>query len=167
MKYKSLSSLGYPDYEISEIGEVFGPRGKIRIFRSGNGLYPTVVLSQNRKQKQFRLHVLLALMFIPNPENLPEVNHKDGDKENYALSNLEWVTHKQNITHAVKTGLLTPPKGEIHSCAKLTKEQVQQIRKEYIKGSTTHGSVALGKKYNIHSTMILRIVHNKNWEIYD
>jgi hypothetical protein len=51
------------------------------------------------------IHRILAILFIPNPDNLPMVNHKDGNKHNYSLDNLEWVTGKQNSEHAIATGL--------------------------------------------------------------
>jgi hypothetical protein len=51
------------------------------------------------------LHRLVAAAFIPNPNGLPEVNHKDGDKSNNCVSNLEWSTHKNNMRHARKNNL--------------------------------------------------------------
>ena len=58
------------------------------------------------------LHRIVALAFIPNPENKPQVNHKDGDKHNNCASNLEWVTAKENAIHAYRTGLLDQAIGE-------------------------------------------------------
>lgn len=69
--------------------------------------YPCITLRNDEgKRKTFKVHRLLAELFIPNPDNKPEVNHKDGDKCNNELSNLEWVTHSENIQHAWDTGLL-------------------------------------------------------------
>lgn len=67
--------------------------------------YVYVCLFKNNRQKTFRVNRLVALMFIPNPENKPEVNHKDGNKLNNCVSNLEWNTTKENIEHAYRTGL--------------------------------------------------------------
>ena len=60
------------------------------------------------------LHRLLAITFIPNPNGYRDVNHKDGDKLNNTLDNLEWCTHKDNIQHAVKAGLWGNRSGEKH-----------------------------------------------------
>lgn len=55
-------------------------------------------------RKKYKLHRLVAKYFIPNPDNLPQVNHKDCNKENNTVENLEWVTNKENYEHALKTG---------------------------------------------------------------
>ena len=67
--------------------------------------YLRVILSLNGKQKIYLVHRLVAKAFIPNPENKLEVNHKDGNKENNHVDNLEWVTSKENVKHAYKMGL--------------------------------------------------------------
>lgn len=86
--------------------------------------YQTVMLSVNRKYKHFKTHRLVAIAFIPNPKNLPEVNHIDGVKTNNQRVNLEWVTSSQNKRHAAKIGLTHPARnlsfcsGEKHHNAK-------------------------------------------------
>lgn len=69
-----------------------------------NGYY-TVRLSKDGKGVNYLLHRLLAIAFIPNPDNLPIINHKDGNKLNINLDNLEWSTYKDNNEHAIETGL--------------------------------------------------------------
>ena len=70
--------------------------------------YKGVVLSKNGKPTSFLIHRLVAQSFIPNPHNLPQVNHIDGDKTNNRVENLEWVTPQQNVRHAFDTGLKKP-----------------------------------------------------------
>lgn len=67
--------------------------------------YYFVVLSKNSIRKNVRIHRLVAQAFIPNPNNLPQVNHKDGNKLNNCVNNLEWCTNSYNISHAIKNGL--------------------------------------------------------------
>lgn len=67
--------------------------------------YIRVALSKGNKAKHLYIHRLVAEAFISNPKNLPEVNHKDGNKTNNCVDNLEWVTRKENMNHAQQTGL--------------------------------------------------------------
>ncbi len=67
--------------------------------------YPCVNLAKNNKHYVARIHRLIAETFINNPESKPQVNHKDGNKLNYSISNLEWVTRSENVRHAFQSGL--------------------------------------------------------------
>lgn len=89
----------------------------LRKLQTGKG-YHSVILFLNGESKQFKVHRLVATAFIPNPNNLPQVNHKDGDKTNNHVSNLEWCTQSENMTHAFNTGLNAPLKGKHHYSAR-------------------------------------------------
>ena len=86
------------NYEISNLGNVRNKKTKriLKPFTTSNN-YLKVKLSKNNKQIDYFVHRLVAQAFIPNPNNYPEVNHKDENKLNNALSNLEFLTHKENI----------------------------------------------------------------------
>ena len=70
--------------------------------------YHKVDLYSNGKRTSVRVHRLVAEAFIPNPNELPQINHIDGNKENNNVKNLEWVNNSQNMIHAYRTGLATP-----------------------------------------------------------
>ncbi|MEE1050202.1 MAG: NUMOD4 domain-containing protein [Clostridia bacterium] len=67
--------------------------------------YHRIRVTIEREKKSYKVHREVANAFINNPDNLPQVNHKDGDKNNNSASNLEWVTNKENAHHAIKNGL--------------------------------------------------------------
>lgn len=70
--------------------------------------YPTIMLTDNHGKRNVEyIHVLMAVQYIPNPNNLPQVNHIDGNRNNFNIDNLEWVTRSENSQHAVDTGLTT------------------------------------------------------------
>ncbi|MDF2908773.1 MAG: hypothetical protein K0R34_4094 [Herbinix sp.] len=76
-------------------------------YTSRNRKYAVVTAYEDGKQKHFYVHRLVAEAFIPNPKNKPQVNHIDGKTRNNHMSNLEWVTARENVRHAYKTGLHT------------------------------------------------------------
>lgn len=97
-------------YEVSNTGKVrsmnYGGRGEVQEIRPwNNGGYYRVNLEIAKKKVNFLVHRLVAEAYLPNPERKPEVNHKDGNKHNNSVENLEWSTRKDNIDHADRTGL--------------------------------------------------------------
>ena len=102
MNWKKIEA--FPRYSISDTGSVRNDEtGKVlRPAKDSNG-YSFVILHLNNKKIHGYLHRLVATAFIPNPLNLPEVNHKDLNKSNNDVSNLEWVTRRENIIHRYKT----------------------------------------------------------------
>lgn len=104
---RNLNFIGYPLYSITRKGEVFSNLSQ-RFLK--NSISPTtgryrVNLRNDEGVKTLNVHRLVALAFIPNPDNLPVVNHIDGNPLNNDVSNLEWTTHEGNSVHAVTTGL--------------------------------------------------------------
>lgn len=110
----------YDGYEVSQIGEIRSiDRCVIRSDTGTSVRFPGVVLVQaidncgylrtrvsvNGKQTTLKVHRVVAMAFIPNPDNLPQVNHIDGNKENNKSENLEWVNNSQNQLHAIDVGL--------------------------------------------------------------
>ena len=96
---------GFPDYLITSHGRVFSLKyGKMRELKSQINRYGylSVLFSKNGKQYRKTIHRLVAQAFIPNPENKPEINHIDEDKTNNHVSNLEWMTHKENVNHGTR-----------------------------------------------------------------
>lgn len=95
-------------YQISNLGNVKSVKKsklmKVDLHQDG---YNRLWLSKENKSKGFLLHRLIAIHFIPNPNNLPEVNHKDADKLNNSIDNLEWCTHSENMAHANSMGLIS------------------------------------------------------------
>ncbi len=89
----------YSNYQINHNGDVIRFGKKLKVRPSKNG-YARVLLCKDGKAKDFYIHRLVAETFIPNPNNKPTVNHKDGNKLNNTLSNLEWNTHSENALHS-------------------------------------------------------------------
>ena len=90
--------------------------------------YLAVTLCREGVCRYFVSHRLIAIAFIPNPENKETVNHMDGNKTNNNIDNLEWNTHTENAMHAVKNKLRVAPKGERSGMSKLTAGQAHRIR---------------------------------------
>ncbi|ADI23905.1 HNH endonuclease family protein [Enterococcus phage EFRM31] len=92
-------------YQVSNLGRVKSLKfGKERILKTGVDRYGyiSVNLYKNNKRKLCKVHRLVAQAFIPNHENKPQVNHIDEDKTNNMVSNLEWVTAKENVNHGTR-----------------------------------------------------------------
>lgn len=130
---------------------------------SVNGYHTVHIPLLDGSTKHFRVHRLVAKYFIPNPNNLPDVNHKDGNKNNNDVSNLEWCTAKYNIKHAINIGLWDSKYeiGEKNSNSKLTEAQVLEIPSLISNGLS---SSQIADRFGVSKTAINLIKRGKNWK---
>lgn len=153
------------NYEVSDLGRIRritpapGTRAG-RILKSvlDNGRYLSVSLYMNGKIEKVYVHLLVAEAFWGPPPNGFEVNHKDGIKTNPCLSNLEYVTHRGNVDHAVANGLTL--KGTRNGCCKLSPKQVLEIR-ELVRTGVAARVVA--DKFGITYSYVGNIVAGRKW----
>lgn len=101
------------------------------------------------------------MAFLENPENLPEVNHKDGNKKNNCVTNLEWCTGEYNLNHDWSNGLINGLKGEKNGRSKLNDSQILEIREKFKNGEKI---AKISRDYNVSWTLIKFIVTGKNWK---
>jgi hypothetical protein len=131
---------------------------KLRVAKNG---YARIGLFNGKKQISFPVHRLVAVAFIsPQPSPQHQINHKDGNKLNNYVGNLEWCTHAENTYHAIKTGLRYNI-GQFHGNASLKKTQVKTIKILLAKKSMTQRRIA--KYFNVCLATINHISTGRGW----
>ena len=168
MSEKWLPVVGYEGwYDISDRGAVKRMKEECNTFvgkvlkpiATGLG-YRQVVLYKNGIGHRYLVHRLVMATFIgPSPIG-KEVNHKDGDKANNHLKNLEYVTRSENVVHAINMGLCHNVRGEAHGRAKLAEEDVHEIRRLLAKGIT---QASIAAQFNISRGAINDIARGATW----
>lgn len=124
-------------------------------------LYRGVSLVVNGKQRLYYIHRLIASTFIPNPLNKPEVNHKDGDKSNNKVKNLEWSTASENQIHAFFNGLQKSRKGSKHHNTKIDEDVAREICDYILYTSLTLRQIA--KELNTSHNIVSKINKGQRW----
>lgn len=157
-------------YEVSSLGRVRGLNRQV--WHKGNNCFHHVsgqILRQYPVSKEYPylkvhlvkdgvhkngiIHRLVTEAFIPQVIGKPHINHKDGNKFNNTVENLEWVNQTENLAHSLVNG--------IHHSVKLNLKQVEEIRERYKKGGISQR--ALGKEYGVGQDTISRVVSGKTW----
>lgn len=170
-------------YQVSNMGKI---RSLTRVVIDKNGIqknikgktlklstttqgYKAVVFKKDGKNKNFRVHRLVAQAFIKNYESKPYVNHIDGNKKNNKASNLEWCTNSENMKHAFAIGLKVPSnpnkngkrQGSLHSLSKLSDIEVMEIRRKYKDGASLS---LLSEDFHVTKENVSSIVRGDTWK---
>ena len=151
-------------YQVSDLGNVKAIERVVKFGCAYRTIKPKILIPVNIHGYYYvhvgyreAVHRLVAMAFIPNPENKPQVNHKDGVKSNNVVNNLEWCTSIDNNIHAYNTGLSV--RGERHPSSKLIAEDIFEIRK--LKGLPL---IKLSEKFGVSKMCISKIQNNKMWK---
>ena len=158
--------IGYEGlYQVSNFGNVkslgneFSRKERLLKLSPQSKGYLTVVLQKNATRKMILVHRLVSEHFIDNPEYKLQVNHLNGDKTDNVIENLEWVSHRENLDHAIKNNLTL--KGEENRNSKLKDVDVIKIHSMLQNGITTK---ELSETYNVSYSTIDGIRTNRYWK---
>jgi len=168
--------LGYPGYRVGANGTVWSCRGRpgrngivpvlsntwrqLRPAVNEHGYHQVRLSSADLTPHDFRVHQLVARAFVPNPHQRGEINHKNGDKTDNSASNLEWTTRSENVRHALRTGLIKPTHGEQRHNAKLTTQDVFEVRRLRRSGRTL---ASLARQFGVSITGVWNILNGRSW----
>jgi NUMOD4 motif/HNH endonuclease len=158
--------IGYEGrYQVSNLGRVKSfANSKERILKPGtnNKGYLYVGLWKNSKAKNFLVHRLVAMHFIPNPLNKEQVNHSDGDKRNNFVSNLEWNSFRENYNHALRNKLM--PEDRHGSSRLFTDEEVRTYRRLYLKDKKEFSAKNIALYINANHKTLNQIIRGKTYK---
>ena len=157
---------GFEDYYVDTEGRVWTNKSgemKERKLRKDKDGYSLVTLYvKGNGKKTAKVHRLVAKTFLDNPDNYPQVNHKNGIKSDNRLENLEWCSVSKNNKHAYDTGLriARDMKGSKHPSAKLKEENIPVIRQRLANGEHP---ADIAKDYSVRVSTIKNIKYEKSW----
>lgn len=163
---------GFSNYEVSSSGRVrsidhFDSLGRKQIGKvlkpklDSRKHYLHVCLYKDGKSIPVNIHRLVATEFIENPNGYKEVNHKDEDKTNNAVSNLEWCTHKYNNNYGSKR---ESTRGANNPMSKITQDVAEFIKKHHLSCGGTMRNIELSKMFNLSPTHVCAVAHGRRWK---
>jgi predicted DNA binding protein len=156
-------------HEVSSEGRIRNTRtGTIyKLARNKKGYLQVCLTTGTRSSRQaIRVHRAVAETFLVKEHEEYVVNHKDGNKENNRVDNLEWCSLSENTLHAIRIGLIDTKKtaGERSGHTKFTKEQVEAIRAAYRPGDRLLGTRGIARITGVDHMTISRIVRREVWK---
>ena len=147
----------YKGYFVDEEGNVYSNKSgeikKMHPYKSATAPYLNIDLFQNGRKHKKQIHRLVGEAFIPNPENKPEIHHKDNNPENNNVSNLQWVTRKENLKYSYETA---SPVRNFRQCT-LFKGEEEIGKFKSIKEAARYAEANLGSK---RSMLEKHLIHN-------
>ncbi len=150
------------EYTITDKGEVFGKYGNRISLRPNTSGYASFTAGRKGHRINVAVHRLVAENFLPNPNKYSDVDHRDSNRMNAALENLEWVPHSENVKRAYARGNHDGrATGVKNPRAKLDDSLVTQMRIEYWFFSTS--VMTLSKKYNVPWSTVSHVVNGETW----
>jgi len=164
--------VGYEDlFSVSSDGQLFSKRTDkvLKQYRNKKGylVCATKIGGRLGVSVCFKLHRLVADAFIENEYDKPVVNHKDGDKTNNKVENLEWVSHRENTNHAYSNGLINVLKGCKKVNSKFSEDEIRFIRSKCIPRHPDYGMHALARKFGVSHCTISKIFYREYYKDVD
>lgn len=172
--------VGFEDYfQISNFGNIWSKRtNKIMaqsLSKTGYKQFSTTIGGRNGTYYCFKVHRLVADAFIEKPKELLDmvdkwvykkipVNHKDGNKLNNNVDNLEWCSYSQNSKHAVDNGLFVPVIGCHTYNSKFSEDEIRYIREVYKPFDKEFGARPLAKRFGVHHTVISKLARKVRYK---
>ena len=151
----------YFGYWVYSDGRIYGIKGKKFLSEKDNGIgYKGVGIFIDGIKKRTYVHRIVATVFILNPEDKPCVNHKDGNKANNCVDNLEWVSYKANCIHGLENKLIKS--GCSHARSSLSPSQIKEIR--HLRNNIGYKVKTLSKRFEVSDGVISGILRGKTYK---
>jgi hypothetical protein len=152
---------GFATYSVSDLGRVRGPRGWVlKQAINYRNSYHYVSLWAGGRQTSWNVHRIVLTSFVgPRPDGM-DGSHLNGDKADNSLANLRWETKSENMRRQTDHGTRRDQRGEKNSMAKLTADDVAEVRRQLIDGCT---QTAIARRYSVSSSLISMIHTGKIW----
>lgn len=169
MIWKNLVEEHFESYQISNTGLIRNSKGKIMKTNYEKHGYERLTLNCKGHSKTFKIHQLVANAFLEKPDWAEVVNHKDGNKKNNNLDNLEWTTYSENNSHAIQHGLKKIT-GISNPANKYDEEKIHDICRLLCQGNLMHKEIAQlvfgpleGKELSTKTKMVGQIKRKERW----
>lgn len=166
-EFRNMKVIGFSRYSVSNYGNVVNDNDLVMKHQINSDNYHTLCLTDdNGVLRTVMVHILVAKMFIPNPENKPQVNHIQPGiegKNNLSVSNLEWVTQEENMKHAREHGLIYDRHDENNPATKYNNEQIKHVCELFQEGKSIEDIINIMSECKFEKYILYGIYKRKTW----